>query len=99
MMMMMLVFTFFLSGYEHSIANLSLFALSLISPHPETISFAGAIHNLIPVTIGNIIGGSVFVGMVYHYLTKKVPDVKQEETELGAAQQEEIIPLQAHMKH
>jgi len=37
--------------------------------------------------------------MVYHYLTKKVPDVKQEETELVAAQQEEIIPLQAHMKH
>ncbi|MFH3675560.1 formate/nitrite transporter family protein, partial [Acinetobacter baumannii] len=68
MIMMLLVFTFFLSGYEHSIANLSLFALSLVSPHPETISFAGAIHNLIPVTIGNIIGGSVFVGMVYHYL-------------------------------
>lgn len=75
------------------------FALSLVSPHPETISFSGAIHNLIPVTIGNIIGGSVFVGMVYHYLTKKTPDVQQEETEIAAAQQEEIIPLQAHMKH
>ncbi|MEC2445153.1 formate/nitrite transporter family protein, partial [Bacillus cereus] len=99
MVMMLLVFTFFLSGYEHSIANLSLFALSLVSPHPETISFSGAIHNLIPVTIGNIIGGSVFVGMVYHYLTKKTPEVQQEETEIATAQQEEIIPLQAHMKH
>ncbi|EJQ42531.1 transporter [Bacillus mycoides] len=99
LMIMMLVFTFFLSGYEHSIANLSLFALSLVSPHPDTITFAGAIHNLIPVTIGNIIGGSVFVGMVYHYLTKKAPVAKQEETELVAAQTEEIIPLQAHMKH
>ncbi|MBJ8044673.1 transporter, partial [Bacillus cereus group sp. N17] len=74
-------------------------ALSLVSPHPDTITFAGAIHNLIPVTIGNIIGGSVFVGMVYHYLTKKAPVAKQEETELVAAQTEEIIPLQAHMKH
>lgn len=68
---MMLVFTFFMSGYEHSIANLSLFAIALLSPHPDTITVAGAIHNLIPVTIGNIIGGSVFVGMVYHYLTAK----------------------------
>ncbi|KEK23580.1 formate/nitrite transporter family protein [Bacillus gaemokensis] len=99
MVMMFLVFTFFLSGYEHSIANLSLFALSLVSPHPDTISFAGAIHNLIPVTIGNIIGGSVFVGIVYHYLTKKNPDPKMAEDKLEAVQQEEIIPLQAHMKH
>ncbi|EMA6342168.1 formate/nitrite transporter family protein [Bacillus cytotoxicus] len=93
LVMMFLVFTFFLSGYEHSIANLSLFALSLLSPHPDTISFAGAIHNLIPVTIGNIIGGSVFVGMVYHYLTKGTTNAGE------AAPQEEIIPLQAHMKH
>ncbi|MBC6975761.1 formate/nitrite transporter family protein [Bacillus sp. Xin] len=99
LMMMFLVFTFFLSGYEHSIANLSLFALSLVSPHPDTISFAGAIHNLIPVTIGNIIGGSVFVGMVYHYLTIKNPEPKAAEDNLEAIQQEEIIPLQAHMKH
>lgn len=78
LIMMFLVFTFFLSGYEHSIANLSLFALSLVSPHPDTISFAGAIHNLIPVTIGNIIGGSVFVGMVYHYLTQKIQSLKRQ---------------------
>ncbi|WJE53932.1 formate/nitrite transporter family protein [Bacillus cereus] len=99
LMMMFLVFTFFLSGYEHSIANLSLFAISLLSPHPDTISFAGAIHNLIPVTIGNIVGGSVFVGMVYHYLTKKNPEPKVAEDNLEAIQQEEIMPLQAHMKH
>ncbi|PFO84513.1 formate/nitrite transporter family protein [Bacillus cereus] len=99
LMMMFLVFTFFLSGYEHSIANLSLFALSLVSPHPDTISFAGAIHNLIPVTIGNIIGGSVFVGMVYHYLTKENPEPKVVEDSLEAIQQEEIISLQAHIKH
>lgn len=40
-----------------------------------------------------------YLFMVYHYLTKKTPDVKQEETVIAAAQQEEIIPLQAHMKH
>lgn len=78
---MLLVFTFFLSGYEHSIANLSLFAIALLSPHPDTITISGAIHNLVPVTIGNIIGGSVFVGMVYHYLTKKQNTVNIASTE------------------
>jgi nitrite transporter NirC len=68
--MMLIVFAFFLSGYEHCIANLSLFSIALLSPHPDTVSLAGALHNLIPVTIGNIIGGAVFVGMVYQYLSK-----------------------------
>ncbi|WP_219374603.1 formate/nitrite transporter family protein [Bacillus mycoides] len=97
LVMMFLVFTFFLSGYEHSIANLSLFAISLVSPHPNAISFSGAIYNLIPVTIGNIIGGSVFVGMVYHYLTKNNPTPEEVE-DLVESQSEEIIPLQTKVK-
>ncbi|MGF9965067.1 formate/nitrite transporter family protein [Bacillus rhizoplanae] len=97
-MIMLVVFTFFLSGYEHSIANLSLFTIALVSPHPDTISVAGAIHNLIPVTIGNIIGGSVFVGMVYHYLTKTKSKPESTESGIISAQPEEIIPLQAHVK-
>ncbi|HDX9493815.1 formate/nitrite transporter family protein [Bacillus thuringiensis] len=95
--MMLLVFTFFLSGYEHSIANLSLFAISLVSPHPNTISFSGAIYNLIPVTIGNIIGGSVFVGMVYHYITQNNP-IAEEKGDLVESQCEENIPLQTQIK-
>jgi len=29
------------------------------------------IHNLLPVTLGNIVGGGVFVGMAYWYSYKK----------------------------
>ncbi|MET1030645.1 formate/nitrite transporter family protein [Domibacillus tundrae] len=68
--MLLFVMTFVVAGFEHSIANMVLFSLALAVPHPEAISIASAIHNLIPVTIGNIIGGSVFVGMVYMYLAK-----------------------------
>ena len=39
-------------------ANLS----TLMIPHDELVSFAGALHNLLPVTIGNAIGGGFFVG-------------------------------------
>ncbi|MGL4821172.1 MAG: formate/nitrite transporter family protein [Bacilli bacterium] len=77
--MMLIVYAFFMSGYEHSIANLSIFSLALVLPHPVDITVAGALHNLIPVTIGNIIGGSVFVGMVYYFMNRKhLQKAKQE---------------------
>jgi nitrite transporter len=68
--MILLVFCFFVSGYEHSIANMCTFAIALVIDHPDTISFAGLIHNLIPVTIGNIIGGSILMGVFYFYVNK-----------------------------
>lgn len=53
--MMLFVFCFFVSGYEHSIANMCTFAIALVVHHPETISWNGVIYNLIPVTLGNLI--------------------------------------------
>lgn len=57
------IYPFILSGFEHSVANMMLFSLALMIPHGEMISVTGAIHNLIPVTIGNIIGGSIVLGL------------------------------------
>lgn len=65
------LFTFIVSGYEHSIANMTVLTLSLLLPHPETISITGMIHNLIPVTFGNIVGGGIFVGMVYSFINNE----------------------------
>ncbi|SHQ77100.1 formate/nitrite transporter [Mycobacteroides abscessus subsp. abscessus] len=73
---LLLVFGFVISGYEHSIANMALFGIALMVPHPETITIWSAIHNIIPVTFGNLIGGSIFVGAFYVYLNKK-PVVKE----------------------
>lgn len=77
--MMFLVFAFVAAGFEHSVANMVTFSLALSVPHPDTVTLMGAIHNLIPVTIGNIIGGAVFVGVVYTFLSssikKKQPQV------------------------
>lgn len=69
--MMLLVFGFVISGYEHSIANMVLFALALAAPHPDTITLVGILHNLGVVTLGNMIGGGVFVGAMYAFLTSK----------------------------
>lgn len=68
--MVLFVFCFFISGYEHSIANMCTFAIALVLDHPGTISLNGVIYNLIPVTIGNIIGGSLLMGGFYYYINK-----------------------------
>lgn len=68
--MILFVFCFFISGYEHSIANMCTFAIALVLNHPGTISFAGVLHNLIPVTFGNLIGGGLLMGWMYYFVNK-----------------------------
>lgn len=77
MMMMVLVAVFFASGFDHVIANMALFSIALIVPHPDTITFAGAMHNLLPALAGNIIGGAVFMGMIYTWLNKEKLEVDE----------------------
>ncbi|MCY1692206.1 formate/nitrite transporter family protein [Exiguobacterium acetylicum] len=77
MMMMVLVAVFFASGFDHVIANMALFSIALVVPHPDTITFAGAMHNLLPALAGNIIGGAVFMGMIYTWLNKEKLEVDE----------------------
>lgn len=77
MMMMILVAVFFASGFDHVIANMALFSIALIVPHPDTITFAGAMHNLLPALAGNIIGGAVFMGMIYTWLNKEKLEIDE----------------------
>ena len=62
------LFAFIGAGFEHSVANMTLLAVALLIPHTEAVSWAGFAANLVPVTIGNIIGGAVFVGAAYWYV-------------------------------
>src|SRR5438128_8895329 len=59
------MFTFITSGYEHSVANMFGLALGLLVPHPDTISWAGYWYNLGLATLGNVVGGAVFVAGLY----------------------------------
>ena len=63
-------------GYEHSVANMTLLGLALAGNHPETVSLAGFAWNLGWVTLGNIIGGAVFVGGAYYVSTYGFPTAK-----------------------
>jgi formate/nitrite transporter len=68
------VSAFIAAGFEHCVANMYFLPLAWLliqtghvpanfDVSPVTIS--GIIHNLVPVTLGNIVGGAGFVGAVY----------------------------------
>ncbi|WP_321909988.1 MULTISPECIES: formate/nitrite transporter family protein [unclassified Paraburkholderia] len=59
------IFAFVASGFEHSVANMFVFSLALMADHPADITFAGAVHNEVFVTLGNLAGGAVFMGLGY----------------------------------
>jgi nitrite transporter NirC len=60
------MFTFITCGYEHSIANMCGLMLGLLLPHGDfLISWQGYGYNLGIATIGNIVGGAIFVAGLY----------------------------------
>ena len=59
------LFAFFASGFEHSVANMAVFSIALLGDHPETVSITGMFYNLFFVTLGNIVSGSLFMGIGY----------------------------------
>ena len=57
-------------GFEHCVANMFFIPTAIFYGAP--ISWTDfMLNNLIPATLGNIVGGSIFVGMVYSYLYKE----------------------------
>jgi formate transporter len=65
---------FIAAGFEHCVANMYFLPLAWLLVHTghvpanfdaSPITIAGIIHNLIPVTLGNVVGGAGFVGAVY----------------------------------
>ena len=66
---------FVAAGFEHSIANMYLFPLAMMVqagsapvPGEALVTWAGLGANLVPVIAGNLIGGSVLVGLSYHLI-------------------------------
>jgi nitrite transporter NirC len=65
------LFAFITTGFEHSIANMTLLATALMIPHTAVISVGGLAHNLLWVTLGNFMGGAVFIGATYWFISKE----------------------------
>ncbi len=84
---------FVAAGFEHSVANLYLFPVALLmqalepSQGGQAISLAGVAMSLVAVVLGNIVGGSVLVGLVY-YMIYIYGDKRQDRRQDKTLQQE-----------
>jgi formate/nitrite transporter FocA (FNT family) len=63
-------------GFEHSVANMYLIPIAWLAG-AETLTLAGFVRNLVPVTLGNIVGGGVFVAAVYWLIYLRRPKAAQ----------------------
>lgn len=66
---------FVAAGFEHSIANMYFIPMGMlvkasggVVANVDAISWSGMVGNLVPVILGNLIGGSVLVGLVYYVI-------------------------------
>lgn len=81
------IWLFITSGFEHSIANMYYVPAGIMAKANaswaaasgipadalEALSWSGfVINNLLPVTLGNIVGGGLFVGMAYWFVFSRV---------------------------
>lgn len=64
------LFVFITSGFEHSIANMTLLTIGLLAPHTAAVSIGGYIYNIGIVTLGNMVGG-ILLALAYYYVSKK----------------------------
>jgi len=62
------VAAFVAAGFEHSVANMYLLTLGMMlqASAGQAVNWLGLVSNLVPVILGNIVGGSVLVALVYY---------------------------------
>lgn len=78
---------FITTGFEHSVANMTLLTVALLNPCGASVSAGGWFYNLAVSTLGNMIGAIVFVALPYYFISrqrqKKQPpqEEKQEDKE------------------
>lgn len=69
-------------GFEHSIANMFFLPMGLVAKcfggfeyagaaNADLVNLGGILYNISAVTIGNVIGGCVFVGLIYWFAYRK----------------------------
>lgn len=69
------VTAFVAAGFQHSVANMYQlpFAMMLQAEAGQAVELAGLWRNLVPVILGNIVGGSVLVALVYWVIYLRSP--------------------------
>ena len=53
--------------------------MGLLLPHDAAVTIGGWFHNIAWVSLGNFIGGVLFVGLPYYFITDKKKSTKEAE--------------------
>ncbi len=89
-------------GFEHSVANMYFIpfgimvkafgnvvgTVNLSSVAMDHLTMAGLVNNLVPVTIGNIVGGSLMVGLFYYIIYRRGARQEAVDTALAEAKRQ-----------
>jgi formate/nitrite transporter len=68
---------FVAAGFEHSVANMYFIPLGIFlqsrvpATTSENLSWLGLCANLLPVTLGNLVGGGVLVALIYYLIYRR----------------------------
>jgi len=69
---------FVAAGFEHCIANMYFIPLAMLEQTfgnsnltSAAVTWTGFIYNLVPVIMGNLVGGSIFVALIYHIIYRR----------------------------
>lgn len=62
------LFTFITAGFEHSVANMGFLAMGHLI-NSTAITIGGFFYNIILVSLGNFIGGVLFLAIPYYFIT------------------------------
>lgn len=69
LMVTLCVYVFFTIGFEHSVANMTLLVIGYLLPY-GTVTLTGISYNLLFVTLGNIVGGVLFIAIPYYMISR-----------------------------
>lgn len=89
-MSIMPIMAFVIAGFEHCVANMYYLSLGLMAKNNialvqsaqlaieklDKLNITGIIENLLPVTIGNIIGGSLIIAGIYWFVFRGIDKKK-----------------------
>ncbi|MBR0397766.1 MAG: formate/nitrite transporter family protein [Eubacterium sp.] len=65
------LFAFVTTGFEHSVANMTLLTEALLNPAGQAVTMGGYWYNLVLVTVGNMLGGILCVAVPYYKAAQK----------------------------
>ena len=67
----MCIYPFVTIGFEHCVANMTVYTVAFLESGITEVVLADFIRNMIPVTLGNILGGAVIIGGGFYAIQGK----------------------------